>query len=134
MRDSSFNCRAHSVHSQRDQQSLLHSIQVGQLTSGLLERNSDAGTIAMFVGTLCNRVSSLETFPAGPTAGGSDSGQLPRPTMVITSPGWNREGENQPGQPSSEVCRLREVSLFPLSRTRKCLVASYRPSNRRAFE
>ncbi len=72
MRDSSFNCRAHSVHSQRDQQSLLYSTQIGQLTSGLLERNSDAGTIAMFVGHFAIAFLLWRLFP-----------QVPLPVVLI---------------------------------------------------
>src|SRR5260370_35049802 len=68
MRDSSFNCAAHSVHSQRDQQSLRHSLQVGHLTSGLLERDSDAGTIAMFVGNLATAFLLWRLFPQVPLA------------------------------------------------------------------
>src|SRR2546422_11036704 len=128
--DSSYYCRAQLVHSQRDQLSLLHSIRIRPINDRVIRQNLRCLDHNHVCGTLCNRVSSLEVVPTGPTASRSDSGQLPRPTLVVTSSGWNREGENQPGQPPSEVYRLREVSLFPFPRPRKCPVASYHSAHR----
>src|SRR5260370_28938992 len=107
MRNSSFNRRAHSVHSQRDQQSCLHSTKIGQLTSGLLERNSDDGTISMFVGHFAIAFLLWRLFPQVPLPVVLIAVSFPDLLWSLLVPAGIEKVRINPEQPSSEVCRLR---------------------------